>query len=315
MQRPPSFTRTSGVPGTDTDTDTAVHFDTGAPSDTGARLDIEISPVAAAETGTTGVPERAPRAARMTGALAALPHAAMALVLAPVLLVQARRTARRTPRLDPASGADRGTVAGAVPLLRLAVIGESTAAGVGAAEHERALPGFLAGALQRRSRRGVAWVVAGKNGATARRVGTDLVPALAAEQHGAPPDIVVVTVGINDLMRRRPLKTWTADLTELIGALRGRYRDAEVIVAGMPPVHRFPALPQPLRLVMGGRARAMDRIMREVARANGAVHVPMDPDMAADRTRFASDGFHPSPDGYRAWADELAAAVGTGRAA
>ncbi|GAA2433104.1 SGNH/GDSL hydrolase family protein [Actinomadura vinacea] len=245
-------------------------------------------------------------AARVPRVLAGAPQAAMMLLLSPVLLVQARRTARRTPRLDPASGADRGTVAGAVPLLRLVVIGESTAAGVGADEHERALPGFLAGALQQRLRRGVAWVASGKNGATARRVGTDLVPALNG---AAPPDIVVVTVGINDLIRRRPLKVWTADLTELIGALRGRYRDAEVIVAGMPPVHRFPALPQPLRLVMGGRARAMDRIMREVARANGAIHVPMDPGMAADRTLFASDGFHPSPDGYRVWANDLAEAV------
>ncbi|MFI0357516.1 SGNH/GDSL hydrolase family protein [Actinomadura sp. 9N407] len=231
--------------------------------------------------------------------------ATLSVLLAPILLLQARRTARRTPRLDPASGAERGTVPGRGPALRLIVIGESTAAGVGAVRHTEALPGFLAGALRERLRRSVAWSVTGRNGATARRVVTDLVPAL----NGASPDLVVLTVGINDLIRRRPLKTWTADLTELVASLRGRYGDAELLVAGMPPVHRFPALPQPLRRVMGGRARAMDRIMREVAAANGAIHVPMDPGMADDSRLFASDGLHPSPDGYRLWAHGLAEAV------
>ncbi|GLZ11351.1 SGNH hydrolase [Actinomadura sp. NBRC 104425] len=231
---------------------------------------------------------------------------ALLLPLAPVLLVQARRTARRTPRLDPASGADHGVAGTGAPDLRLVVIGDSTAVGVGAAAHAEALPGALAAALHRRLGRSVAWSVTGRSGATARRVATDLVPAL----DGAA-DLVVITVGINDLIRRRPLKAWAADLSALLTAVRGAYRDAAVLVAGMPPVHRFPALPQPLRLVIGARARAMDRVMREVALVHGAVHAPMDEAMARDRRLFAADGFHPSPAGYRAWADDLARAAAT----
>jgi hypothetical protein len=53
----------------------------------------------------------------------------------------------------------------------------------------------------------------------------------------------------------------------------------------------------------------MDRITREVAAANGAIHVPMDQGMAEDRRLFAVDGLHPSPDGYRLWAQGLAEAV------
>ncbi|GAA2600476.1 SGNH/GDSL hydrolase family protein [Actinomadura fulvescens] len=229
----------------------------------------------------------------------------MFLPLAPVLLVQARRTARNTPRLDPATGAETGVTTGTEPAFRLLVIGESTAAGVGATAHAEALPGFLADALRRHLRRSVAWSVTGKNGATVRRVITDLVPT----SNGSAPDLVVVTVGINDLIRRRPLKRWAADLAELLTALRARYRHAAVLVAGMPPVHRFPAIPQPLRMVLGAQARAMDRIMREVAHEHGAVHVPMDEAMARDRRLFASDGFHPSPAGYRVWAHDLALAI------
>ncbi|MFD0850919.1 SGNH/GDSL hydrolase family protein, partial [Actinomadura adrarensis] len=169
-----------------------------------------------------------------------------------------------------------------------------------------ALPGFLAAALRERHPCGVTWSVAGKNGATARKVFREIVPSL----NGLNPDIIVITIGVNDLMRRRPLRSWSLDLTALIAAVRGKYANAKVILAGMPPVHRFPALPQPLRSVMGGRARAMDRVMQEVARTYGALHVPMFPEMAAaDPALFASDGFHPSPAGYRLWAQDLAKAL------
>jgi lysophospholipase L1-like esterase len=151
----------------------------------------------------------------------------------------------------------------------------------------------------------VAWQVSGRSGATARKIRSDLIPAL----NGVNPDLIVVTVGVNDLLRRRPLKQWSTDLNELITTLQSRYDRAKVIVAGMPPVHRFPAIPQPLRLVLGTRAREMDRIMRDVAHSNGAIHVAMDENMARDRRLFASDGFHPSSAGYRVWADSLAQAA------
>ncbi|TYK49401.1 SGNH/GDSL hydrolase family protein [Actinomadura decatromicini] len=234
--------------------------------------------------------------------------------LAPVLLVQAWRTARRTPRLDPAAGDEHGFAQAAGPdadAYRVVVIGESTAVGVGASRHAEALPGFLAEALRDRLRRGVAWSVSGESGATARRVATGLVPPPGGDR----TDLVVLAVGINDLIKRRPLRRWATDLADLLGVLRGRYAGATLVVAGMPPVHRFPAVPQPLRLVLGARARAMDRIMRDTARAAGAVHAPMDEAMARDRALFAADGFHPSPAGYRAWAEGLArAAVPTGAA-
>ncbi|WUH97618.1 SGNH/GDSL hydrolase family protein [Spirillospora sp. NBC_00431] len=251
-----------------------------------------------------------------------VPSSMLLVPLVPVLVVQAWRTVRRTPRLDPATGDEHGFVPGADPgtgpVFRVVVIGESTAAGVGASQHAEALPGFLAEALKERLRRSVAWSVTGENGATARRVATRLVPSAIAPPGPGPAraaahdpalDLVVVTVGINDLIRRRPLRRWAGDMAGLIAVLRGRYADATLVVAGMPPVHRFPAIPQPLRHVLGARARTMDRIMRDVAVAGGAVHAPMDEAMARDRRLFAADGFHPSPAGYRAWAEGLARAA------
>ena len=227
---------------------------------------------------------------------------AMAL-LAPLLLMQARQAVRRAPRLPAASGPVQGTAGHSEPLRRLLVIGESTAAGVGARTHAQALPGFLAAAVSGRLGGTTNWLARGKGGATARAVLAELVPA-----GQGPFDVTVLTVGINDLFDRRAMRPWAADLRSLIEAL-GESARGRIIVSGLPPVHLAPGIPQPLRFVLGRRARAMDRITRQVAASCRAAYVPINVPPAGSRRLFASDGFHPSETGYREWARVLAEAV------
>ena len=227
---------------------------------------------------------------------------AMAL-LAPLLLMQARQAVRRAPRLPAASGPVQGTAGHSEPLRRLLVIGESTAAGVGARTHARALPGFLAAELSDRLGGTMNWLARGKGGATARAVRAELIPA----GQGAF-DVTVLTVGINDLFDRRAMRPWAADLRSLIEAL-GESDRSRIIVSGLPPVHLAPGIPQPLRFVLGRRARAMDRITRQVAVSCRAAYVTISVPSAGSGRLFASDGFHPSEAGYREWARVLAEAV------
>jgi lysophospholipase L1-like esterase len=193
-------------------------------------------------------------------------------------------------------------VPGASPQIRLAVFGDSTAAGVGPEHHRDALAGQLAGALARRPGRQVSWRAVARSGATSRTA-RDLVPGLVAG--GWRPDMVVVLVGFNDLKNLRPLRDWDPDVGALlaaIGEVTGRDR---VIVSGMAPVSRFPALPQPMRAVMALRARAMDHTLRRLA---GEGYVPVSAQIIGSGF-FAGDGFHPSSQGYRAWAGHLAGPV------
>ncbi len=226
-------------------------------------------------------------------------------VLAPVLLVQARQAVRRAPRLPAASGPVHGIAGRAEPARRLLVIGESTAAGVGARTHAQALAGLLAADLSGRLGGTMHWLARGKGGATARTVLAELVPA------GTEPfDVTVLTVGINDLFDRRALRQWAADLRRLIEALNsGESGGPRIIVSGMPPVHLAPGIPQPLRFVLGRRARVMDRVTRQIAAACRATYVPINVPPAGSGRLFASDGFHPSEAGYREWARMLANAV------
>ncbi|WP_327089872.1 SGNH/GDSL hydrolase family protein [Nonomuraea sp. NBC_01738] len=221
-----------------------------------------------------------------------------ALPLLPVLAVQGLRVRRTTPRLPEAPGPRHGVVAGSAQPYRVAVLGESTAAGVGADAMDDSLAPHLARELNRRSGREVRWQVAGRSGATARRT----IEELAGQVEAA--DLVVVVLGINDLLELTRLAAFERDLAELLAMI-----DApQMIVTGVPPVDRFPTLPQPLRRIMGERARDLDRIMAKVA---GERHAPMELPMEA-ATIFASDGFHPSGQGYALWAEQLATRPLTG---
>lgn len=235
---------------------------------------------------------------------AAVGQAAAARLLVPLLRDQAMQAIREVPRLAAPSGPADGVVGQGVPYRRLLVIGESTAAGIGASRHACALPGFLATELTGRLGGTVAWTARGKSGVTARRILTELLPV------GAEPfDVTLLTIGINDLLDRRESQAWAADLRALLDALAGEQRRTHIVVSGMPPVHQVPAIPQPLRFVAGLRAKTMNRITRRVSAACGAIYVPIKGFRAGGRELFAADGFHPSEAGYRRWAQVLAPAV------
>lgn len=230
--------------------------------------------------------------------------AAGSLAMAPLLLVQGRAVRRRTPQLPAAAGPSSGLVAGPDPALRLLVLGESTVAGVGAPTHAEALAGQVAAALTTRLSRAVAWRAVGQSGATATDIRAHLVPAIPPE----PIDLALVALGVNDTLRFHSPRRWAADLTALVAALRQRVGPVPVALAAVPPLGRFPALPQPLRAALGLRARLLDMAAAELAPAlSNVTHLPISiPVMPA---MFCTDGFHPGPAGYRRWGELLAAGL------
>jgi len=226
--------------------------------------------------------------------------AAAAFPLLPVLFAQGRGVRRRTPRLADAAGPTAGIVAGAEPAISLVVIGESTVAGIGAAAHEGALTGQTAKALARLTGRAVRWRAAGRSGANARETA-----ALARDLPREPADAVVLSLGVNDTLRFRPPPLWARDVARLIAAVRERVGPAPVLLAPVPPMHAFPALPQPLRAVLGARARRLDAALARLpARVAGVAHAGLWVHPAPDL--FCADGFHPSEGGYAVIGQRLA---------
>lgn len=225
--------------------------------------------------------------------------------LLPILLAQGSWIRKRTPRLPDAAGPLEGIVTGEGEPIRLIAFGESTVAGIGAATHETALTGQLAHALSRHSQRSVNWLVVARSGINARKSLIELVPKLA----GRRADVVLIALGVNDSIEFHTARRWRADVERLIESVRSEVGDALVLLAGVPPLAYFPALPQPLSFVLGARSASLGRASVSIAeRIKRVVHVPFQIETGGARELFCSDGFHPSELGYKLWAEQLAAA-------
>ncbi|WP_344428318.1 SGNH/GDSL hydrolase family protein [Amycolatopsis minnesotensis] len=221
------------------------------------------------------------------------------VALAPMLLAQGLRVRRTTPRLPGADGPVTGGDGGGLALL---AIGESTVDGVGAPDHERALTGSVAAALAARTGRPVRWQALGRTGANARVVHAELLPRVARA------DLVVIALGVNDTTELRSGAAFRRDLLRLVTGVRRRLGPVPVVLAGVPPMGRFPALPQPLRAVLGLRSGVLASAAAELSAVPGVRYVPM-PAAMLDPATFAADGFHPGPAAYRIWGDQLAGAA------
>lgn len=228
-------------------------------------------------------------------------HRLATIGLGPLLLAQGRWARLRTPRLPEAAGARRG-VSGHGPPLRLLVVGDSAAAGVGAAHQDQALLGYLVGALSDRYL--VEWELFAKTGATT----ASTLDALSGLEAG-PFDVALTSLGVNDVVVARRLRTWRREQRRLRVLLREAFGVSRLVVSGLPPVSGFPALPQPLRWYLGRRARQFDRVLaRDVGDEADAAFLGLD--FATDPRLMAADGYHPGPEIYRAWAHRAAALIG-----
>lgn len=223
-----------------------------------------------------------------------LRHAVATLTLGPLLLVQGRQVRRTVPELPEAEGAREGE-SGSGPRLRLLIVGDSAAAGVGARTQDEALSGRLAVALAPTFR--LQWKLLAFTGATT----ADMLAHLRqtpADRY----DVVITSLGVNDVTGRRSLADWRRQQGELVELLARRFGARQALLSGLPPMHRFPALPQPLRWYVGSRARDFNRVLAELAgKRAGCEFLALGHEMM-DVSAMASDGFHPGPTIYALWA-------------
>jgi len=144
------------------------------------------------------------------------------------------------------------------------------------------------------------------DGATVHEVLSKQLPAVAARK----PDLVSVTVGINDIRRRDfDELSFKADLGQLFEALAAT--QATLLTCTLPDLSVIMSLSQDLHEVVRERMRLASDIIREQAESYGAVCLDAwslpgvtDPDL------YAPDRLHPNSKGHQfiaaACADKLA---------
>ena len=183
--------------------------------------------------------------------------------------------------------------------MRVLITGDSAAAGVGAPHQQQALAGQLPPRLAQSFSCPIEWSLVARTGLTVE----SLCGLLAQQDPPEPVDIVLVSIGVNEVTAGTDVSAWQSRLDGLHELLTGRLGARFVLYSGIPPMHRFPALPQPLRWFLGRRARRLDSALAQwVTQVPGAHRVQL-PDLPDEA--IAADGFHPGVQAYRAWAEAV----------
>lgn len=223
-----------------------------------------------------------------------------AIGLAPVLLAQGAYARRVTPRLPEPDGPRQG-LAGAGRPLRLLIAGDSAAAGVGAATQAAALSGRLVSMLARHFC--VSWQLMARTGNAI----ADLVQQMDAAPRQAF-DVAVLSVGVNDVTRGTSARRWLELQNRLVELLTMEFEVRHVLLACIPPMEHFPALPHPLGWYLGKRGAHLNQLSLDRVQRHPHCEF-VDPGFMPEPRFIATDGFHPGPDAYAFWARHLSGRI------
>jgi lysophospholipase L1-like esterase len=187
---------------------------------------------------------------------------------------------------------------------RLAVMGDSIAAGVG-----DPVPGYA----------DVSWadrMAAALGGDDAAYLNLGVRELLVGEIRRGQlaralafrPDVAVVTGGGNDMLRRSfdPAAV-DIELDRMVGALRAT--GAEVVTFGLLDLSRTSFVPDSMRADLRDRLQRLNAATRAVSERHDAVHVDFFDHPALDETLFSADMIHPNRRGHACIATSVVRAL------
>ena len=224
----------------------------------------------------------------------------MSWALVPVAVFQGTGVRRTAPRLPPPHGRPKGQVGDGAPGIRLLVVGDSSAAGVGADRVEDTLGPQIALCLNRMTGQTVSWRNAGANSATAAEVRDHVVPNIAERDFTH----VLLLVGTNDAKNYVTRSRFKKGFGGLLYAAHARWPEARIFWSPVISMADVPALPRALAFILGLRVSLINATGVQLCRERYGAAV--DPLPVEGRDGFAVDGFHANALGYRHWAEHVA---------
>ena len=225
------------------------------------------------------------------------------LALIPVLVIQGNRVKKNTVQLPEPEGEREGTCGQGQPLSIL-IVGDSAAAGVGVEHQDDALLGAILKDLQHDFK--IQWKLHAKTGDSTAKV-IRAIEQLETEHF----DVVISSVGVNDVTKLMPADIWIQKQKKLYAMIQQKFSPELVIAAGVPPMNMFPALLNPLAWLFGQYAKKMNQqLAKFVASQDSMQWIEYDIEKyRAMNLEMAADGFHPSKEVYTLWGQEVASKI------
>ena len=217
------------------------------------------------------------------------------IALIPALIVQGYRVKKNTPRLPEPKGLREGQMGTGTPLSIL-ILGDSAAAGVGVETQQDALLGAVIDELKMDY--AIDWKLHAKTGD-----GTSQIIQNIHTLENRHYDVVLTSVGVNDVTKLMSAKQWVKKQQDLYRLIQQKFSPTLVIAAGVPPMHLFPALPNPLSWLFGQYAKQMNVKLAQLVHTRSNMQwIEYDlQQYQALNLDMAADGFHPSKEIYQIW--------------
>ena len=180
--------------------------------------------------------------------------------------------------------------------LSFVMLGDSSAAGLGADDPAQTPGALLAAGLAELAQRPVLLTNVAGVGAQSGGLGEQVKQALEAR-----PDVALIIIGANDVTHRVPLSTSVRHLVQAVSTLREA--GCEVLVGTCPDLGTIEPIPHPLRWVARrwSRQLAASQTVGVVERGGRTVSLGtlLGPEFALRPSdMFSADRFHPSAHGY-----------------
>ncbi|OUR76937.1 hypothetical protein A9Q77_03520 [Marinomonas sp. 42_23_T18] len=216
--------------------------------------------------------------------------------LLPLIVFQGKQVKANTLRLPCAKGNTYASHSLAdVSLLHL---GESTVAGVGVKTLDQGLTQAIVKQLQHASSLTIDWHIQAKNGASLHQL-NELDVTIQN------PDLLVITIGVNDTTGLTSRADWRKQLNLCVQRFAGP--DTHVFFTKVPNMAHFPALPAPLSWFLGCRSQILDHELKTLCRHSNWHHIKTS--LPIEEKWMAKDGYHPNKVGYQIWGKQIGQAI------
>ena len=217
--------------------------------------------------------------------------------LLPVLIPQGIWTKWHTPRLPEAMGERQG-ISGKGKIIRLLILGDSAAAGVGVNQQKDALLGQLLKQFDLEHYQ-VHWQLHAKSGNTLLNL-QQILQEVPAQSF----DIVIISSGVNDILQQHSALKWQQNFLHLYRSLQAYFGQPQILFTQVPPLQYFTALPKQLAWYLGKWSNYYNQQLHSHSKHLVNFHY-VAIDLPTSREYLATDGFHPSHLSYTIWAQDI----------
>ena len=112
-------------------------------------------------------------------------------------------------------------------------------------------------------------------------------------------------MGGNDVFQLTPPWIWKNNINTCVKLLFQNYKKPLILFSPVPPVGRFPAIPNPLKIAFGFWEFLLQASLAQAINSMDNAYL-LDERFPDGKEYYLEDGIHPSPLAYDPWSEKLA---------